>query len=484
LRPGGRARDHRGVPGRRTWVVLLAALLCGAGSVALILASHRDDASLAWAIAGPLVGWLFIGTGRYATWRLPGNPSGTLMAALGFAWFLSALYFANGRLLFTAGLVLGGVWGGVFLQLVLAFPSGRLRDRLDVWLTTAGYLTFTGVAVPALLVASPEELVCEDCPANLLLIRSDESLADVLLVLQGVLYVVLFLVVAVRLVRRHHAAGPLERMRITPVYVSGMLTFGLVIVANAGGGDAAQWVALACTAALPAAFLAGLLRTHVARLDAELHQRLDELRASRARLVEAGDTARRRIERDLHDGAQARFAGLGLLLGRARRRAAADPELAALLDEALAELRAGLGELRELARGIHPPLLTEQGLGPALEALATRATIPVAVDARVGDRLPAPVEAAAYFVAAEALANVAKYAGASEAMIAARHTDGRLTVEVRDDGVGGADPANGSGLRGLADRVAALDGALAVESPPGRGTTLRAVIPATLPQVP
>ena len=152
-------------------------------------------------------------------------------------------------------------------------------------------------------------------------------------------------------------------------------------------------------------------------------------------------------------------------------------ETAALLDRAMVELKASLAELRELARGIHPAVLTERGLEPALHALASRAPVPVTLDADGEQRLPAPVEAAAYFVVAEALANVAKYAQATEATVAVRRANGRVTVDVTDDGIGGADAALGSGLRGLGDRVAALDGTLSLESPPGRGTRLHVEIP-------
>ena len=223
----------------------------------------------------------------------------------------------------------------------------------------------------------------------------------------------------------------------------------------------------------------------MARLDAELLARLEELRASRARLVEAGDTERRRLERDLHDGAQARLVGVALLLGHARRRTDDDPaEVAALLDRAMDELRTSLAELRELARGIHPAVLTERGLEPALHALAARAPVPVTLADEGGERLPGPVEIAAYFVVSEALANVAKYAQATEATVAIRRTNGVVCVEVTDDGIGGADAALGSGLRGLADRVAALDGTLLVESPAGRGTRLQAEIPCGPPAGP
>ena len=212
------------------------------------------------------------------------------------------------------------------------------------------------------------------------------------------------------------------------------------------------------------------------RLDAELRARYAELQASRARLVAAGDAARRRIERDLHDGAQQRFVALALTLRLARSRVPDDSEAAALLDGGLSELSAGLGELRELARGIHPAVLTERGLEPALASLAARAPVPATINARPG-RLPAAVETAAYFVVAEALTNVAKYADATAAEVTLRRDDGHVVIDVEDDGVGGADPAAGSGLRGIEDRVAALDGRLQIESPAGGGTRLHAVIP-------
>ena len=214
------------------------------------------------------------------------------------------------------------------------------------------------------------------------------------------------------------------------------------------------------------------------RLAAELRARYDDLRAASARLVAAGDAARRRIERDLHDGAQQRLVSLSVTLNLARKNAEPGSRAAELLDRAVEELTAGLAELRELARGIHPALLTERGLDPALESLAARAPLPVTISASVEGRLPQPVEAAAYFVVMEALTNVAKYASASAAEVRVEQVDGYVVVGVQDDGVGGADPAAGSGLAGLADRVAALGGRLVVESPPGGGTVVRAELPA------
>jgi signal transduction histidine kinase len=204
----------------------------------------------------------------------------------------------------------------------------------------------------------------------------------------------------------------------------------------------------------------------------------EQLTASRARIVQAGDAERRRLERNLHDGAQQRLVSLALALRLAQSRLMDDPAVAMeLLTQASEELALGLEELRELARGIHPAILTDRGLAPAVEALAARATVPVAVNGLPLERLPEPIEAAAFYVVSESLANVAKYASAEHARVDVQRNDGVIVVEVSDDGVGGADAAKGSGLRGLADRVEALGGRLEVSSEDGRGTTVRAELP-------
>ena len=214
------------------------------------------------------------------------------------------------------------------------------------------------------------------------------------------------------------------------------------------------------------------------RLKADLNARLRELRASRRRIVEATVEARRRLERDLHDGAQQRLVSLSLELQMLRARIS-EQSTVELLDQTIATLREAQTELRELARGIHPPMLADRGLSPALEALAQRSTLPVELDLRLDGRLPKQVETAGYFVVAEALTNVIKYARATHARLTVSDAGGVLWLEVGDDGVGGADPANGSGLSGLSDRVAALDGDLIIESPLGRGTRVRATIPSS-----
>jgi signal transduction histidine kinase len=214
------------------------------------------------------------------------------------------------------------------------------------------------------------------------------------------------------------------------------------------------------------------------RLQADLRVRLDELRASRARIVDATDAERRRLERNLHDGTQQRLVSISMALGLAESKLGADPEAARrILEEARHGLGAALQELRELSQGIHPGVLTERGLGPALQELVYLAPMSIELAIPADERLPEPIEAAAYYVVAEGLANVAKYASAGAVSVVVERRNGTAIVEVADDGVGGADPALGSGLRGLSDRVEALGGTLALESPRGLGTRLRAEIP-------
>jgi signal transduction histidine kinase len=460
----------------RGLTIAVAALVCGAVVAAIELASDHHGTPVVWAVFAPAVGWSFVATGLYASHRRPQNRVGALMVLLGFAWFVFTLDASDVPLVYTLSAVFGGLWGGVFLHLGLSFPSGRLAEPLDRALALAGYVLFPLAFVPALMFSTPHQLGCDECPQSLIFIRDDPDLAKVLTALGAAVYFVLFAVVLVWAVRRWRGTGEFERLQLTPVYVFSLLTFLSVSVARAGAGDAAWWVAFVATLMTPFAFLGGLLRSHVVHLADELRESLEELRESRARVVAAGDAARRQLERDLHDGAQSRLVGLALLLRLARNRAS-DPEQAALLERASGELSASLDELRELARGIHPAVLTDRGLEPALDALVTRAPVPVTVEAKLRERLPPPVETAAYFVVSEALTNVAKYARATHATVALRRANGHLMVEVADDGIGGASASAGSGLRGLADRVAALDGTLSLDSPSGRGTRLRAKIP-------
>jgi signal transduction histidine kinase len=246
--------------------------------------------------------------------------------------------------------------------------------------------------------------------------------------------------------------------------------------------DGRIWGAVAMSTTKPRPFPAGaetrlasfaeLVALGIANAEAR-----SQLTTSRVRIVQAGDEARRRIERDLHDGAQQRLVALALHLRLARNVADDADTIRELLDGCSAELALALGELRELARGIHPAILTERGLEPALLSVADRSPVPVDVDVQLDRRLDQPQEAALYFTASEALANVAKYANATAVSIRAFMDERFAVIEIRDDGVGGADPSRGTGLRGLGDRVEAVGGWLSVASPPGGGTTVAATLP-------
>jgi signal transduction histidine kinase len=215
------------------------------------------------------------------------------------------------------------------------------------------------------------------------------------------------------------------------------------------------------------------------RLSAELRAQVEEVRASRARIVRAADEERRRLERDLHDGAQQRLVAVALNLRLAQD--STDPEaMRSVIAEASEELSEATAELREFARGIHPAVLTDRGLNFAVDALASRAPVPVEIRSMPAERLPPPVESTAYFVVAEALTNVARYSHATHAEVEVGRENGSVVVEIRDDGIGGADPGRGSGLRGLADRVGAVDGRLSVSSTPGAGTIVHAEFPCAL----
>lgn len=214
-----------------------------------------------------------------------------------------------------------------------------------------------------------------------------------------------------------------------------------------------------------------------ARLNVELRARVEELRGSRARIVEAGQRERQRLERDLHDGAQHRLVALSLQLSLLEEELVGQRSATAQLEWARGEIDTSLDELREIAQGIHPAVVTGHGLAVALEQLVARAPVPVRISVEIEGRLPEPIEMAAYYLISESLANIGKYAQASSATVEVVRANGDLHVEVTDDGIGGADTERGSGLRGLADRVEALGGQLRVWSPHGGGTRLRAEIP-------
>ena len=578
---------------RRALLTLLALGIVSAGLVATVTVASRHEPDKALAVvAGVVIGLSFIGVGLFAWWRRPLNRFGVLMTGVGFAWFMASLTAANASAIFTVASYLGPLYIALVVHMVLAFPGGRLETTGQRAIVIAGYLLVVWVRLPFFLLGGDISSDLEGArPENVFALVDDPRAAVVFDWLAGFLAAVGLVITVVMLVRKQRRATEAQRRQRAPMLYTALAVFGLVALAEllmlAGADQAAdvlELAALAGFAALPWAFLAGLVRsrysragavgelierlnageagggslrgalanalgdpslqllywrpragqyvTHAGhpvelpppgsgrtvteverdgerigaivheellvdepelvrmvagsaalaleneRLEAELRARVDELERSRARVMEISLFERRRLERDLHDGAQQRLVALSVQIGMAQKMVAEKPALAArLLESAREELRAALAELRELARGIHPAILTDQGLGPALEALAARTPIPVDLTLMPDERLPASVEAAAYFVVAESLTNVAKYAHAGRASVSIARDDGFAVVEVRDNGVGGADPRAGTGLRGLADRIAALDGRLEVHSPPGEGTIVRANIP-------
>jgi len=465
---------------------------------AVLTTDHNQQDTKISAVTTLLIGWSFIGAGLFAWNRFPRNRLGMLMSAVGFTWLLGAMAFANVPGVFIIGVLVGSLPIAILVHMVLSFPSGRLEDRLARGIATAGYAATTiYMPVPYLFLDTTSLEVCDPaCPENPLLITNDLGTANFLFGVLNVVGLILLTMTVWVAVRRWRAADRDDRRTLGPslwTAVATLFLFGSLLTAGLLGSDdpfaeSLYLVALAPLASVPYAFLVGLLRAKLSaaevvaeenlRLDAELQERYEELRASRARIVEAADAARRKLERDLHDGAQQRLVGLALSLRLARDRLEVDPaQSAALLEEAGAELALATDELRELARGIHPAILTDRGLGAALDALAKRAPVDVRMRHAIGERLPRPVEPAAYFVVAEALTNVYRHSGSDEAEVAISRRNGTLHVEVTDGGNGHADPL-GSGLGGLADRVRAQGGEFEVESEPGVGTAIHARIPA------
>jgi signal transduction histidine kinase len=535
-----------------------------------------------------VVGCAYIGSGLIARRQRPENRLGTVMVFIGFAWFATFLADASSPLVFTLGKGLESLYLLGFVYLVLSFPTGRLRGKLDRGLIAAAVVLVTVVELAWLLFADARSQICSDCPHNAFEITRNDGVADGILQGQRSVGVVLSVFTVALLVRRWLRASAPERRAGAPVLWAGTAMFAALAFSVANDifdrplGEGPAWTREIVFASIPIAVLAVLLQRRLARgavaglvvelgesstsvdlpealgralgdpslelaywvpasaryvdaggvpvqlpqpgdertatvverqgepiaalihdpavaennelvqsvcaaaaltlenarLHAELRARLAELQASRARLVEATETERRRIERDLHDGTQQRLVSIAMTLGLAESKLAADrPAVQPVLREARDVLTLALAELRELTQGIRPAILVERGLPAALDDLSRRAALPVRPDIAVSGRLPEQVEGAAYFVASEALANAAKHSHASEVRLAASQQGGVLVLEVADDGIGGAAAGGGSGLRGLADRVEALGGRLTVSSPPGRGTRLRAEIP-------
>lgn len=478
---------------QRALVALGAAGVLAGVVVALVIASsdHVEYRGLETVLA-LVIGYGFIGAGLTAWSQAPENNFGPLMTVTGFLFFLSELAASDNEVVFAVAGLLGNLFLAVVIHMLLAMPSGRLRSNFERWFVAGVYLFFSVPSRSFLLLDSSS---CDGCPSNIVAPEQDVELAKDVDLAINLIVLAVFATVLV-LLWRHWREGELaERHTVRPIFLTGtvilvVLFAGVLgeILGDAEFAKASFYATQAAILPLPYVFLFTLLRSIVGnaavlaaeneRLDAELRVRLEELRASRTRIVEAGYAERRRVERDLHDGAQQRLVSLALNLRMAQSKVKEDSDEAErLLSEASQELEQATAELRELARGIHPGVLTDRGLAAALEALASRAPLPVELAAAPDGRLTQATESAAYFVVAEALTNVARYAQADGAVVEAAVDDGNLVVKVSDDGVGGADPSDGSGLRGLADRVAALGGRLEVASEPGAGTTVSARIP-------
>lgn len=487
---------------RRALVALgVLAFLVGIGAAAIVMTSdHASPRGLLLAVV-LIAGWSFAFTGLYAWDRRPGNNIGPLMTAVGFTWFFQALTASNNAWIFALGILGQTLPFAILVHLLVSFPSGRLRTRLQIAAVSLAYLSTGPLQLVWALFTDPSaQSDCSGCPENPVLIDGAEGVAEAVSAVQ-VLGGCAAIAIAIGLLYRNwRRSTATERRVLTPVLATGGLAFTILlaqlIVGELGASETFKGIAFVASisvfACLPFAFLLGLLRSRIGRaeevstaltaeneqLTAELEAKVEELRASRHRIVEAGYAERRRVERDLHDGAQQRLMALTMTLRLAREKIGAEPAASAeLLDEAMEELGAATAELREFARGIHPVVLSDRGLGAALSGLAERSPVPVEIAAAPGERLPMPVESAAYFVVAESLTNVARYAEAELATVRVERRNGTLEVEISDDGGGGADPDSGTGLRGLADRVAALDGSFAVHSEAGEGTTVEARIP-------
>ncbi len=434
--------------------------------LALVVPSAPSRRLQSWASALILVaGWAVVGSAA-AAWMYRSARSAWTLLALSVPALAGVLVLSDSSVIYTAGrmapplVVVGAV--------MLLLPPGRAapdRRLLALALAAAAAGALAPLVRDASLIGHPDVVgsFVDDEAAYRALLASSAGLAAAAM---GI--------VAARNVRGVGGAGLRGRPTLwaAAAVAATWAVAALAAAVDFGVGDGT--VAAGPATAIIWAALAVAAATVVVRLIVSLVAQLEEVGASRARILEASDAARRRVERDLHDGAQQRLVALGMRLQRARRLAPS-PELADLLEGATGEVRDAIEDIRTVTRGGLPPLLAERGLAPAVDALAERAPVPVTVDVTTG-RLPAGAERTAYFVVAEGLTNMAKHAKATSGEVSIIRRDGDARVTIRDDGMGGAEITPGSGLEGLNDRVAATGGAFRVSSGPG-GTTLEATIP-------
>jgi signal transduction histidine kinase len=470
---------------------------------------------------------LFLVAGTVAWQRRPTSWTGPILVLSAALWTLGSFGPTGIAPFWAIGYAFEGYYDVALAFLALTFPADRLGGPARLaW--GALLLGFVLRSLGRLLLTDPPRTYPDlfpDGPTNPFAVLESRAAFEAVELATSILVLVAVLVAAVLIVRRLIGSRSLARAVVGPVLVASVIAMGFAAVeafdsafVAATGASlvevpehlelVAGWLVPAGRAAVPLAFLLGTMRLRAsggplsalsARLAAGdrpeeteaalaayienpelaelLTTQLAELRASRARIVAAGDAERARIERALHDGAQQHLTGIAMRLDEARRVPAVDPELARRLEAAAADLRDATNELRELARGIHPAVLTETGLEPALATLARRSAVPVDLGVDVVGRLPTPTEVTAYYVVAEGLTNVARHAHATRAAVRVERRADGLTVTVRDDGIGGADSRGGSGITGLRDRVRALGGRLRLHSPRGQGTDLEVWLP-------
>ena len=575
--------------------VLLGVLGAGMVVAAYRVQVHELGSPSDRALAQVAVGAAFFYSGLLAWSRRRRNSMGPLMVATGIALLARQFRYGHDALAFTFFFAIGELGYALVAHSVLAYPVGKVKDRLERAFLVVAYSTAVVFQVAILLFydgTEPLRFFDPSSRESLLLVHGDVGVVAALQKIYVVFaYGVLAAIFIALILRKLVRATPRARRILAPLALAALAAalravFECVITFDmpppAWVVDKLYWWQITALIALPLTLVAGLLKSRLAhasvgdlvlrlerappeairdelaraledptlevalwlperggyvdatgravslpeddrrrsitylehdgepiaalvhdrsldddpslveaaaaaarlalenaRLQAELHAQLGKVTESRARIVAAADEERRRIERDLHDGAQQRLVALALELRSAQERLGHGDGQAVdeLLADAVAELQGAVTDLRELARGIHPAILTEGGLSAALESLAARSPIPVQLDASLNGRLPANVEATAYFVASEALANVAKHAHAHAATLAARHANGTLVIEVEDDGVGGARLDGGSGLRGLVDRVEAQGGSLSIENPERGGSRIVGEIP-------
>lgn len=563
-------------------------VIAGLAATARLSASFNRPTDLVTALH-VATGVAFLVTGALAAVRRPRNRVGLQMVAVGITWFFVDLQFVPSSLTYTVGNLFGIVTWAVLAQLALSYPGGRLEHVRDGVLVGAIYVwMLLGNVLTEIFFADPANAT--QTYRNLLVLHSNAGQHDAASKVQLGINILLGVLALAVLAFHWRAQSRLGRRALAPVIWASAPIFGAVLALDAVGlVEYPDWLSAALPAitplailTLPLAFLAGLVRSNLARLavghlvveigaastreglraslaravgdptlavvyrvpgatrwvdaqgraaelplpgsnrsftllerhgepvaalvhdrfveddpaliasvaataslalererlEAEVRAQLVEVRASRARIVDAADAERRRLQRDLHDGAQQRLVAVAMRLSRTREMLdESSPGAAVSLAEASEQLRCALQELRELSSGIHPAILVESGLNPALRSLAEHAAVPVHIDAVPDERLEAGVEACAYFVVSEAVANAAKHASASSVHVAVERVGGALRLSVQDDGVGGADRSRGTGIAGLQDRAAALGGSVHVDSLPGRGTRVSAELP-------